>query len=400
MKLDALGPLGEAVGNPGGEGRQVCRVPRHPGWLFKEYQSALPIYSRDRLEKLVHLPYAMSADEIALVDGNTSWPSSTIVDEAGRGVGVLIPEAPSRFSTALNTRTGRTVRTVLEFDLLALPSYDQERRGLSAGQSMVDRLMVCASLARVAALLEAKGLIYLDWSYGNAFWDILRHDAYVIDLDGSSFEKRPNIQSNSFDDPRVPQGEKAGLEVDRYRLALLFARAITGTRGELQDTLRHLGVIAQADSRSSDVARLLKKSLEAPTIDSRVTCAELYKTLESAVALKGTAQPSPNTAPTGGVKGWTDLRNRPQVNLHPNPPASAPTPHPTPPKPDKVYRPRPSTVPTGATTGGFRPSNAGSPPNQRLSQDRPWSEWFGGIGIAIAFAVLIVAGGVLAFLSR
>jgi hypothetical protein len=129
-----------------------------------------------------------------------------------RTVGVCLPRAPEIFMGNV-TGVRRTKRRNLEVDLLALPEAQQQQRGLPP-QNISARVMVCSSLASVAALFERCGMAYLDWSYANAFWSPTQRAAYVIDVDGCSFGQARQIDSPGWSDPLVPKGSMADSSVD------------------------------------------------------------------------------------------------------------------------------------------------------------------------------------------
>lgn len=205
-----LGALGKNLGENNGESRRVCRLEKHPNWIFKEYPKPVPLVGIKRLDQLIKLPQQMSAADKDLVDGHTSWPASRVIDPQQKTIGVLMPLAPPTYSADRQLPSGRSESRVLEVDVLAL-TEDRQKASKLPPQSLADRISVCASIAAVAALFERHSLVYLDWSYANIFWSLSDHTAYVIDLDGCSFGPRPQIQTHNWADPQVPLGQ-AGRE--------------------------------------------------------------------------------------------------------------------------------------------------------------------------------------------
>jgi hypothetical protein len=338
VPLSDLGEKGDTISQNNGESRRVCRLEAHPEWLFKEYTKPLPPASSLRLKRLIHLPGIMnSPGDEALVNQHTSWPSARVTDGLAQTVGVLMPFAPGHYVTAIRLPSGRTLRKTLEIDLMAIPAEDQARKGLTA-QALDDRIAVCTSLTSVAALFERHGVVYLDWSYANVFWSILAKSAYVIDIDGCSFEARTQIQSNSWEDPLVPRGKDAGNEVDRYRVALLTARCLTGRRATVEDTREGLVQLAGRPGSIAGVAHLLTQSLAAGRAADRPSNVIVHQAFRDlASGTRGGAATAGTGHDTGGVKGWRQVRtpgqptvNMPKVNLNRRPsPQRSPTSRPS-----------------------------------------------------------------------
>lgn len=274
------GPLGDMIAENNGESRFVCRLADHPGWLYKKYQSRLPIPGAKRLAALIELPQTMTPADKALVERQTSWPAARVTGSAGETLGVIMPEAPEKFSaTRTIPATGRQKTGPLTIDLLASSEDKQEKLGLPR-QSLDDRLAVSRSLVAVADLFERYELVYLDWSYANAFWSIGDHSVYVIDLDGASIGPRKQIQSPNWDDPLVSFGTLAGNESDRYRVALLVARCLTGLRpgdGDLDATLAALG--GNRDPGFGWLIYRLRETLSAGGIKQRPSLSDLKDAL-------------------------------------------------------------------------------------------------------------------------
>lgn len=306
--LDELGAFGENLGEHNGEARRVCRLQKYPDWIFKEYRVPVPVDGLARLTRLIQFPEQMSGTDLALVDGHTSWPATRVVDSRRQTIGVMMPLAPGIFSATLQKPSGRTERKTLEVDVLALPGDRQAKLNLPS-QSLAERISVCASVAAVGALFERKGLVYLDWSYTNVFWSLGDHSAYVIDLDGSSFGPRPQIQQPNWQDPLVPRGNNAGNESDRYRVALLTARCLTGLRTTVPETRMGLESLRARGAAISQVAQLLIEALDAGSTIERPTIVRLSAALEAAKTVtsgSGVTRP----AETGGVREWKSVAGR------------------------------------------------------------------------------------------
>jgi hypothetical protein len=384
VALTQLGSYGDTLGEHNGESRRVCLLPRYPGWVFKEYRASMPDDGVQRLSQLIHFPHKMKVSDKALVDGHTAWPASQVVDAQQRTIGVMMPLAPENFRTVRQLPSGRSQNQTLEVDVLAL-TEERQRQIKVPPQSLTDRLSICASFAAVGALLERHGLVYLDWSYANVFWSVSDHSAYVIDLDGCSFGPRPQIQSPGWEDPLVPRGRDAGNESDRYRVALLAARCITGTRGDLTDTRNGLFSLRVKGGATGDVAGLLLQALNARTTESRPRILELSAALQTARQPGSrTVSGQPSATGKGGVKEWKTLQPRPStVPLHKLtvPPSPPPTSKGPVAPPATGPRPRPSPAATRGPLRSFAtPPLVPSPPSPR----------YGWLAIAIPLLILAI----------
>jgi hypothetical protein len=229
--LGELGPHDQPVSEGAGESLGIYHLQRTPGWLVKLYNRSVDRREWNRLDWLIALP-----DRIPPADGDilrryTSWPVARVVDSFGTAVGVVLPEAPPCFAW---TRTD----AYLEVDVLAKPDHWLARRGLPV-PSPSERLAICASIAAIGATLERQSLVYSDWSYSNAFWSPGERVAYLIDVDGIAPYGKPNMHQPNWQDPLTQPDRPADGYTDRYRLALLVARCVTGER-ELATVLHAL----------------------------------------------------------------------------------------------------------------------------------------------------------------
>src|SRR5262249_40090290 len=156
----------------------IYRLHAHPGWLAKIYKSPQDAEQAADLDQLIALPQNAPTGDRDVIRSHASWPVARVIDQQGRRVGCVLPEAPVTYRTKLGEE-----ERFLEVDLLAKPAEAFPRRGLVA-PSYEKRVKVCASIASVAAVLERNALVYSDWSYSNAFWSTTEYTAYVIDMDG------------------------------------------------------------------------------------------------------------------------------------------------------------------------------------------------------------------------
>jgi hypothetical protein len=381
-----IGPIGQKLGENNGESRFVARLLHFPDWVYKEYQSAATIQESKRLDQLIMLPAGMGKPDMTLVESNTAWPAVRVINDKRQTTGVLMPFAPEHYHADLRVSGGRSRRKVLLVDQLALPP--EQQKILPAPQLLVDRIAVCTSVAAVGELFERHRLVYLDWSYANIFWSLTDHSCYVIDMDGTSFGPRPQIESPSWEDPRVPLGSAAGNESDRYRVALLIARCLTGMR-PVADTLTALHALRRTHSAAVEqVAELLIVSLTARTPGERPSVKRIRTALDQANKSSGTTGPQ-----TGSVKAWKPL-TPPKTAAQPvirqpgaSTPGNTPTPPPrTTPPPARPSSPPPSPVFT--RTGPYRPpgTTSANRPQQRPKSSSGW----GGVSAAIAIGIILL----------
>jgi len=355
MRLNDLGDLGEKVSEGNGESAYVCKLTSHPGWLYKAYRSSGPADSASRLDRLIGLPGQMSLADKSLVDARTSWPAARIVDSANRTTGVLVPLAPEEYKFEWTLPGGRSRHKFLDVDVLALSEMKQRQMGLPP-QSLAERIAVCASIAAMADLLERHRLVYLDWSYANLFWRPADHSAYLIDLDGASFGPRPQIQSPQWEDPHFPLGTTAGNDSDRYRVALLITRCLTGTRVYVAEARTKLSELRTLSAEVEHLAELLILTLTTAA-SSRPTIATMRAALDVADGTSAAGQ----TVPLGGVREWKSVHDRGSTRA--NPPVTAPRVT-TPPRRATTPAP-PKPAPAAASTTGFPPQ----PPSVTASGD-------------------------------
>jgi len=206
-----------------------------------------------------------------------------------------MPVAPSIYNIARQLPSGRIRHKALEIDVLALTGQRQAQIKLPS-QSLGDRLTVCSSIAAVGALFERYGLVYLDWSYANVLWSLFDHSAYVIDLDGCSFGPCLQIHSPNWEDPLRPRGLEAGNESDRYRVALLVARCLTGIRADLANTMDSLDRLSSYNEAMHHVVELLAQALYTENTKERPPVTTLKAALENArgCVLRSTCLGRPN----------------------------------------------------------------------------------------------------------
>lgn len=337
--------LGTTLSEHRGQSRRVCLLESYPDWIYKEYNDEARRRTEDTLlDRLIAFPDRLPPVDRELVAAATSWPTARVVDDEGTR-GVILPIAPDTFRA--DVRGSRRTRSeLLTIGLLAQRDAALEQRGLPP-QPLANRIRLCLSLATTATLLERRGIVYLDWSFANAFWSPTTLTTYLIDMDGCSFGPRPLIQTHGWDDPLVPLGSPGGQQVDRYRVALLVGRCLTGER-MLPQLPAALAALATTEPRLGKVCRTVSATLHARNLADRPPVAALAVVLRNAAtalgvpAGSGAAQPAAGN--TGNVAAWVPLgeRRRPDGGAVAPPKPSAPTPSPA---PDPVPAATPWTAP-------------------------------------------------------
>ncbi|GAA2633212.1 hypothetical protein [Paractinoplanes durhamensis] len=269
VDLATLGPLAASISLGAGQSTGIHPVPGHDGWLVKLYHKPADTDAATCLDWLIALPATMPPADRDLVAAAMSWPVAAVVD-GGKTIGCILPQAPAKFRA---TRPPDDTERYLEIDWLARPAASFTRRGL-APPTYRERLRVGHDLVAVCALLGRYGLVYSDWSYSNAFYSTTDHSAYVIDVDGCGRHRMTNIFQPNWEDPHTPRSSPADITTDRYRVALLVARLLTGERAVVH-VLHALG-----DLSDPALTEILRDSLLATTPAQRPAAATLLAVLD------------------------------------------------------------------------------------------------------------------------
>ncbi|MET9380633.1 hypothetical protein ABZY09_05970 [Streptomyces sp. NPDC002928] len=284
--LAALGALGEQIATNNGQSSEVTRLTGHhtgPDLLFKRYKKPLDDTDALRLDKLVAFGRSDAAAgrparEVLL--SRTSWPVARVTDDNSATVGCLIPMAPDAFRSP-----GGGFR---EIDTLARPDARLARDGTPPTPEQ--RITACRCLVGIAAALEQRKLVYSDWNYANAFWNPADYTVHLIDMDGCAQGTGADIYQPGWDDPLARQGMPADLCTDRYRVALLTARCLTGTRN-LAAVLHTLA--DPPPGVPGGVAELLLDMLWARDRESRPRSSALLAALHDGPVVQFTVERSP-----------------------------------------------------------------------------------------------------------
>ncbi|MFF2079356.1 hypothetical protein ACFVXG_31950 [Kitasatospora sp. NPDC058162] len=311
--LADLGPLAEPISEHNGQAVAVRPLAGHPGWLAKLYRPGLHQEDGHRIDLLISAPDALPEAERASLYAGTCWPAARIHDPGNPVVGCVIPMAPEQYRSEL--RRGKfSERRFLEIDWLA--KSDESIRGVGLPcPGFEGRLTACRRLTELAAILEGLGLVYSDWSFSNAFWSPYRSSVYLIDVDGCQPKKMPDIHQPNWADPLTPPGCDADQYTDRYRLALLVAKCLTGRRDA--STFHHV-----ADSpwpNQPAVTEVLLDMLLATDRERRPAAAQLNQALNNGPYLRAVPRPTRSPLPQLPVKQPTVIPPQPVPRTIPEP---------------------------------------------------------------------------------
>ncbi|TKK85249.1 hypothetical protein FDA94_26635 [Herbidospora galbida] len=344
---------GEVVAEQNGESEVIYESAAHPGWLVKLYLPGLETGPPEVLDRLIALPSLMRAADLEVVDRSICWPVSRVVD-ADRTVGVILARAPEVFTVPMRMIDGAHAARALDVDQLVQTDPEFYTRRDWSPPTMAERLAVARGLAAVGALLERHDVVYGDWSYANAFWARGSGRVFVLDMDSCGLTDRPWVESKNWDDPHAPPGSRLTVVTDRYKLAVLVLRVLTGLRGP---DLRAVHAALPAKVRQDPLGMALLTAVTCGDPAERPPLPELHSLL---MAIR-------------------DPRPRPVRNQAVSRPVAAP-----PAKPAPVPERKPSTT----------PSWPGPPPWAGADRLLPLL-----IGICVLILLVAAVAGMLASMS-
>jgi DNA-binding helix-hairpin-helix protein with protein kinase domain len=199
----------------GGQGR-VFRLVDLPGTLLKLYHPGVAVLP-DELGRLIDVGHGdLRAAPLA-------WPNGRVFD-SGRCVGLLMPEAPTRFVTSIAGH-----RRLLELQFLLYP-----RRAMWADlilPTAPERRSLAAAYVELFQALHRGGVMVGDVSMRNLLWTLADGPAvFAIDCDGFRLTGRPPAvrpaDTAGWVDPARPS--EVTVDTDRYKLALVTLRVLLG----------------------------------------------------------------------------------------------------------------------------------------------------------------------------
>ncbi|MFI5916459.1 hypothetical protein [Dactylosporangium sp. NPDC051541] len=371
-ELDALGALEAPLSTNNGESLAISPLAAHPHLLLKRYRTGPAPADVERLDRLIALPADLVPDDRRTLATATCWPTARVVS-GGATVGCVIPRAPAKFFTHL--RGPQAPAVPLEIDWVSAGAHRRQRLGLPA-LDLPHRLRISANLLAVAALFERHDLVYADWSYANALWSARDGDVFVIDTDSCATGSRAAVKTANFDDPVPRPDALVDGDTDRYRVALLVARCLTGERD-------YTAVLGGLDRLPSGIRVLLDQTLTAARREDRAKIADLWPTVEAAAAV---------TPPTSWRPATTPIPPPARPRATPVRPRATPV-RPTAAAPARV----PAAAPPGSNVVGWtalpgRPAPAAAARPARPRRAR-WTAVAVGAALLLIVFVLIAAGG-------
>jgi hypothetical protein len=378
---DEVARQGRSLGMNGGEAHVVYEIADHPGWVAKLYKQSMLSWEADSLRKLIELPGSMRGNDLARLDSSTAWPTARIVENDAT-VGVVMAKAPDRFFVEFRLRGGRVgAAEVLPIDWLIGDEANLARQDIRIPDADL-RQRIAEEFLTVGDLFERHNIIYGDWSYRNSLWSPCDGQVFLLDMDSGRLSRRQWVESPEWVDPLYPVSTRKPLDCysDRYKLAVLAVRCITGERG---DPIKALGRLP-ARLRSSGFGAALDAALTTSSAQHRPTAGELLTSLRSVRtahvyrapagsnvighrpvrrSIGGTSRPGDKTRPPAGQSGL-------RTSTSPAGPESRP--------------PSPGTGPSGqsGSTYGYPASRTHSP------YVRPGAR--SGAGATVALIVLMV----------
>lgn len=219
--------LGDELGS-GGQGT-VHRV--LGGWtgsqpvVYKRYKAAGA--DGDALVALIRLPGTLSTGEKDLLFRDTAWPIARVIRGA-QVSGFLMQEIPARYFGP--NAVGDLKERQLQFLLYKPKPMFGNIVPVEMTASL--RASVATECTRLVHLLHGKKLVIGDISMMNVLWAPgSPAEVFLIDCDGISVEgTRPVLRQADTPDWNDPQQGSSGpdLDTDRYKLALLVGRVLSG----------------------------------------------------------------------------------------------------------------------------------------------------------------------------
>ncbi len=388
VQLADIGSYAEehVIARDKGEARVIYELAGHPGWLAKLYKPETKV-DHGMLGRLIDLPGTMPPADLALVDRGVAWPVARVLD-GYRTAGIIMAKATAEFSWDVALLAGRTRRQTIEIDLLAIPADRIRKLGIPVPTSAA-RLTAVGGIVAVAALFERHGVVYGDWSFANAFWSPRTNATLIIDMDAAGIETRRFVETPNWEDPQARRGMRLTTYTDRYKVALLVARALTGDRTAGPSAAASVARLYPTRTRLSE---LLRRSLTAPVASERPTLAALYDAIENP------GQPSAKPGSGANVSGMIPWNpgsrqrsgpiSRPAAKPAPTrpaakPPAARPAPRPAarPQSPPAQSPSAPRSRPAPSPTATY------SPVLDRLSAVPGWVSM---TAVAVAFLALVL----------
>lgn len=356
VDITSLGPLGDPIGGDNGESEGVYPLVRKPAQLFKKYKPHCDtLEDANRLDWLIERATLASTADRDMLKTKCCWPLERVTDGVRPAHGVLVPKAPNKFQTTILLKGNDTKKIQLEVDWLASAPEKCERRQIPV-PTFEERLLICTDIVEVADFLDRHNVVYGDWSYANAFWSPEDHSGYVIDIDGCGYQKRKSVATQNWADPKLGVGMQADGLTDRYGVALLLSRCLTGIR-DIEPALTSLQQLA-GQHGATELATLVTAGITAHVREERPQVGTLLTALRRAHSgTPGAVSPPGSNRPDNGVLYWRAPGSlTPAAGQRTSPPSGRPMSPSSPSRPPQV-RPRPPaasrpTPPSPSGSGG------------------------------------------------
>jgi hypothetical protein len=217
--------LGEELGR-GGQGRVVRVEGPEPGYVFKRY--TVPGADPVALKDLVELPASLQPADQARLRRWAAWPLARVLRD-GTLSGFVMREIPDPFLG--RDAAGRAGLRELHY-LLSVP---KPAWGAIRPLDVERRIVIAREFALLVRLLHDRRLVIGDISMSNLLWsDTDPPGVFLLDCDGiRRLGARPVLPQAETPDWRDPIVSPGGLDLagDRYKLALVVGRLLTGTAG-------------------------------------------------------------------------------------------------------------------------------------------------------------------------
>lgn len=217
----------------------VHRLDRHriPGLgplAFKEYLAAPAPDEVANLYELVRFRRALSRSDRQLLDGCAAWPLEVVVDR-GQVCGLLMLLIPDEFFSRQRVPSGKVVTVTTKAQWLVVDSARAVRDGIRVPDNadLPSRLVLCARLAHVFAILHRAGLTYGDLSLNNVVVSArMPPRMMLVDCDAIKTPAATTVQqlhTLGWRPPERTTGPGAGQDpvTDVYKLGLFILRCLT-----------------------------------------------------------------------------------------------------------------------------------------------------------------------------
>lgn len=230
LSIEQLGDLGPELGR-GGQARVIKLGGAYATQVAKLYHGELRPPA-EALAEVIDWRDTLSAQQQALIDARTSWPTALLADEKGHNVGVILPAIPAEYFASVQAGRHAKIRP-RELGYLLNPRKSSDLGIPPPGLS--GRMRVCRAWLSVFEVLDSHGIVFGDISMRNLLWCPHEDggDGYLIDCDTAQTDppSSPSPWTQDWDDPYLVAGaasQPSDLASDRYKLTLAIYRTMVG----------------------------------------------------------------------------------------------------------------------------------------------------------------------------